>query len=112
MAMLYADEDFPRPTSEILRNFGHDVLTCRESGRAGHKISDEMVLAYAISTGRTVLTKNRTHFKRLHRKNANHFGIVACSQYDDFKELAQRIQEKLAAETSMKGKLIHVYRPG
>ena len=33
MARLYADENFPLPVVEELRQLGHDVLTIQESGR-------------------------------------------------------------------------------
>ena len=31
-ARLYADEDFPLGAVQILRNWGHDVLTTQEAG--------------------------------------------------------------------------------
>jgi hypothetical protein len=33
--LLYADEDFPFPVVEQLRQLGHDVLTAQEDGRTG-----------------------------------------------------------------------------
>jgi hypothetical protein len=33
MARLYADEQFPRVVSQLLRNTGHDVLTVQEAGK-------------------------------------------------------------------------------
>ncbi|UXE60612.1 MAG: DUF5615 family PIN-like protein [Woronichinia naegeliana WA131] len=33
MARLYADEQFPRAVSQLLRNMGHDVLTVQEAGK-------------------------------------------------------------------------------
>jgi hypothetical protein len=41
---LYADEQFPRIVSELLRNFGHDVLTVQEAGKGNQAIPDEEVL--------------------------------------------------------------------
>ena len=35
MARLFADENFPNPTVEGLRQLGHDVLTVAEMGLAG-----------------------------------------------------------------------------
>ncbi|WP_260676006.1 DUF5615 family PIN-like protein [[Scytonema hofmanni] UTEX B 1581] len=32
MARLYTDENFPLPVVELLRAFGHDILTARKSG--------------------------------------------------------------------------------
>lgn len=47
MARLYADEHFPRVAVELLRNLGHDILTVQEAGKAGQKIPDIEVLAFA-----------------------------------------------------------------
>ena len=43
---------------ELLRTFGHDVLTVQEAGNGGLGIPDEDVLAFAISHNRAVLTRN------------------------------------------------------
>ncbi len=42
MARLYANENFPAPVVETLRQLGHDVLTSYESGQAGKATPDEM----------------------------------------------------------------------
>jgi len=65
MAQLFADEDFPFPIVERLRQLGHDVITTYEAGRANQGISDADQLAYATSIGRAILTRNRRHFKSL-----------------------------------------------
>lgn len=54
MADLYADEDFPLPVVERLRDLGHDVLTAGEDGRAGQGVSDADVLDRATALGRVV----------------------------------------------------------
>jgi predicted nuclease of predicted toxin-antitoxin system len=63
-ARLYADEQFPRPAVECLRNLGYDVLTVQEARNAG--TSDSEVLAFAIADSRAVLTQNRRDFVKLH----------------------------------------------
>ncbi|WP_445305160.1 MULTISPECIES: DUF5615 family PIN-like protein [unclassified Microcoleus] len=35
MLNLYADEQFPLPVVQLLRAFGHNVLTVQEAGKAG-----------------------------------------------------------------------------
>jgi hypothetical protein len=40
MVRFYADEQFPRLTSEKLRSIGYDVLTVQEAGNANQRISD------------------------------------------------------------------------
>jgi predicted nuclease of predicted toxin-antitoxin system len=56
MARFYADEQFPLPVVELLRNLGHDVLTVQEAGNANQRIPDEQVLAFAVSQERAILT--------------------------------------------------------
>ena len=73
MARLYADEDFSYPTVEELRRFGHEVLTAQEAGEGGQGIADEEVLAFAVAQNRAVVTFNRRHFLRLHRRVDSHF---------------------------------------
>lgn len=77
MAHLYADENFDRAVVERLRTLGHDVLTVQEAGQQGG--ADAVVLAYATSMDRAVLTFNRRHFVRLHSRTAAHEGIVVCT---------------------------------
>jgi predicted nuclease of predicted toxin-antitoxin system len=66
MARLYADEQFPRVVSELLRTMGHDVLTVQEALKANQKIPDDEVLRFATAENRAVLTLNRRDFIRLH----------------------------------------------
>ena len=66
MASLYADENFNGKVVQLLLQFGHDVLTAHEAGKAGQGIEDPDVLAHAISLQRAVLTHNRKHFVKLH----------------------------------------------
>ncbi|MEX0270654.1 DUF5615 family PIN-like protein [Leptolyngbyaceae cyanobacterium UHCC 1019] len=110
MSLLYADEGFPRVVSQLLRQFGHDVLTVQEAGQANQRISDDQVLAFATNQGRTVLTINRDDFIRLHRLSADHAGIIVCTEDLDRQGLATRIHEAIAVEDSLAGKLIRVYR--
>lgn len=74
---------------------------------------DAEVLSFAISQDRVLLTQNRLHFLRLHRRGefAN-AGIVICTDDPDFRRLAARIQEAILASLEVAGKLLRVYRPG
>ena len=69
MAMLYANEQFPRQVVQRLWEFGHDVLTVLEAGQANQRIPDDQVLHFASQAGRIVLTINRRDFIRLHRNS-------------------------------------------
>ncbi len=109
MARLYADEDFPGPLVPMLRHLGHDVLTVQEAGRRGS--TDPQVLADATSDGRTVLTHNHRHYKRLHAAQA-HAGIVSCTRdQDDLPGLAQRIHDAITAVPNLANQFIRVIRP-
>lgn len=111
MARFYADEQFPRAVSELLRRLGHDVLTVQEAGNANQSIPDEDVLNFAIQDNRAVLTLNHQDFVRLHRANPEHSGIVSCTNDRDRTRMANRINAAIATEESLDGKLIRVVRP-
>ena len=68
MARLYANENFPLPLVQGLRQFGHDLITIQETGKAEQRTSDEDVLRFAMADDRAVLTLNRKHFIRLHQE--------------------------------------------
>ncbi|MFN4253984.1 MAG: DUF5615 family PIN-like protein [Saprospiraceae bacterium] len=112
MAKIYANENFPLPTVAALRKLGHDVLTTREVGNADLQIPDEEVLEFAKTTGRIVLTLNRTDFYRLHRNSPTHAGIITCTEDTDFEGLANRIHQTLeSASDNLENQLIRVVRP-
>ena len=112
MTRFYADEQFPRLTSETLRLLDHDVLTVQEAGNANQRIGDPDVLAYAVAEDRAVLTLNRYDFIRLHKSTPIHKGIVICSENPDFVRLAEKIHEAIALFDSLENKLVRVYRDG
>jgi len=99
MALLYADEEFDVPVAEELRRLGHDVVCVHEVGRKGDPDPD--VLACAISQGRAVLTCNHKDFRRLHRANPVHCGIISCTRDSDVVALAQRIDQAIAAQATL-----------
>lgn len=49
-----ADEDFPKPLVNVIRNFGHSVQTIQQKGLQGS--SDETVANIALKGDRIVLT--------------------------------------------------------
>ncbi|WP_437807493.1 DUF5615 family PIN-like protein [Sorangium sp. So ce1078] len=111
MASFYANENFPRQVVEALRALGHDVLTTQEAGNAGQAIPDEMVLEFATRSDRVVLTLNRRDFIRLHRRSAEHAGIVVCTEDPDTEGQAARVHEAVASLPSLAGQLVRVNRP-
>jgi predicted nuclease of predicted toxin-antitoxin system len=111
MARLYADEQFPRSASELLRSMGHDILTVQEAGNANLGIPDDEVLAFAIANNRAVVTLNRKDFMRLHMASSEHLGIIVCTNDPDRARLATQIDKAIATLESLQGKLIRVIRP-
>ena len=91
--LLYADEDFPHPAVEALRNLGHDIITAQDDGHDA--TPDPEVLARAHTLGRVILTYNRRHYERLHRLGSDHSGIVSATQDTDHGGLAARVHGAL-----------------
>ena len=109
---LYSNENFDRRAVVSLREFGHDVLTSAEAGRANQRIPDEDVVEFARSEGRAVLTFNRLHFLRLHKRTGGaHAGIIVCSTDHDAAALAQRIDQAIRDVGVLDGQLVRVNRP-
>ena len=111
MARLYADENFPHPAVERLRELGHDVRTVQDAGKAQQKLPDEAVLADACADGRAVMTHNRKDFRYLHATTPDHKGIIVCSEDLDFVGLADRIHEAIEALPKLSGQFIRIVRP-
>jgi methylmalonyl-CoA mutase cobalamin-binding subunit len=112
VARLYADENFPFPVVEELRQCGHDVMTLQEAGYGGQAIPDEAVLEQAFREHRAVLTINRKHFIALHKTSPRHAGIVVCSFDPQFQEQAHRIHQALDAYGGdVSGQLLRINRP-
>ena len=111
MAQLYADEDFPYPVVERLRQLEHDVLTAFEAGKANQGIADEDQLTVATSLGRAILTRNRRHFMPLHRKSPSHTGIISITDDPDLDGQANRIDHAIAGCASLIGQHLRVNRP-
>jgi predicted nuclease of predicted toxin-antitoxin system len=110
MARLYANENFPLPVVQALRQAGHDVTTVAETGRAEQSWPDTEVLNFATRDERILLTLNRRHFIRLHLQNQSHAGIIVCTFDPDFIGQAQRIDAGISAVMDFRGQLIRVNR--
>jgi predicted nuclease of predicted toxin-antitoxin system len=108
MAQLYADENFNLAVVQQLRLPGHDVLTVQDAGQQGG--NDVQVLAYAIASGRAVLTFDRPDFIRLHSQVRPHCGIIVCTN-DDAIVLADRIHQALLGCPVLDNQLLRINRP-
>lgn len=111
MAALYADENVPFVLVDLLRGFGHDVLTARDDGRANQRIDDPDVLERAIDLNRAVLTNNRVDYHRLHERIPDHAGIVTYTNDPDRMALAGRIDSAIQSTQSLQGILIKILKP-
>ena len=111
MARLYANENFPLPVVQELRRLGHDVVTIQETGKAGQRTPDEDVLQYAMADDRAVLTLNRKHFIRLHRRQPSHAGIVVCTVDGQFARQAAGIHAAIESGADLHAQLIRINRP-
>jgi hypothetical protein len=108
---LLADEDFPLPTVLRLRELGHDVVTAREAGIDNDETPDDQVLIVSTNLERALLTHNRKHFRRLHRTNPQHRGIIICTRDAHFLRLAQRIHDAISGHPELHGELISIVKP-
>jgi hypothetical protein len=111
MAFLLADENFPMPAVEMLRELGHDVQTLLDLDQAGLAVPDDMVLSLASSHNRVLLTLNRTDFIKLHSLQPDYAGIIVCKADASFIGLAARVDSCLQAKTDTHGQLLRVQRP-
>jgi len=109
MALLLADENFPAPSVERLRQLGHDVVTLLQTNMAGLAIPDDEVLAFATSLNRCLLTLNRKDFIKLHMHSNQHAGIVICTFDTNFMALADWVDTCLTQKIT--GQLLRVQRP-
>jgi predicted nuclease of predicted toxin-antitoxin system len=107
---LYADENFPLPVVLQLRSRGYDVLTVQEAGQGERRTPDEVVLSFAHSDRRAVITHNRRDFMNLHRQSALHSGIIVCTADPNPSALASRIDEAISPFDSLDGQLIKINR--
>lgn len=110
IARLYANENFPLPVVTALREFGHDVLTTRDAGKANEAIPDDEVLRFAVANGRALITHNRHDFIRLHSRFPDHEGIVACTENPDFTALAGKINSRPQSMETLRGQLVRINR--
>jgi hypothetical protein len=105
VARLFADENFPFPVVEALRRMGHDVVTVADAGKAGQALTDKAILQLAGASQGAVVTLNRRHFVQLHTAEPTHAGIIVCSLDLDFEGQAARIDQAVAMQESLVGRL-------
>jgi hypothetical protein len=87
------------------------VITVVDAGKAGQALSDKAILEMAAADQRAVVTLNRRHFVHLHLADPNHAGIIVCTLDLDFDSQATRIDQMIATEELLAGRLLRVNRP-
>lgn len=108
---FYANENFDLQVVIFLRNYGYDVLTSADAGKANQRIPDDEVLKFATAQNRALLTFNRKDFFKLHKMDNNHAGIVACTYDNNYEALAKRIYQATISNAPLTQKVIRIYRP-
>ncbi len=112
MARLYSDENFDVQAMKTLRDWGHDTMTTQDAGQANQRIPDYEVLAFATKDNRAIVTFDRRDYFHLHKTNAAHAGIIACTYNPDSHELAEQIHKGIEEEDGyLINKFIRIYRP-
>ena len=111
MARFYSNENFAIDIVQILRNYGHDVLTSCEAGQANQSIPDPEVLKFATNQNRILITFNRDDFIELHRSGIKHSGVIICKDDRDYLGQAKFINEFLQSQTTeLSDRLIRIQK--
>ena len=106
---FYANENLPLAIVNGLRELNHDVLTSYEAGNANQGIPDDLVLAYATTNQRIVITMNRDDFISLHRNKISHSGIIICKSNRNYQQQVLAIDKFIKQKKdSWNNKLIRV----
>ncbi|MDX2163007.1 MAG: DUF5615 family PIN-like protein [bacterium] len=105
--MLYFAENASRLVVKSLREKGYDF----EDGAADQGTPADVVLKKATELDRIVVTRRRRDFKKLHKQNPNHAGIIICTEDTNHEALANRIDAAIRKNPDMKGRLVSVTRP-
>lgn len=108
--LLVADENFSHQTCELLKAYGHDLVTLNDLGLAQIAFPDDQVLLKATELGRCLLTFNRADFIKLHKQDDQHAGIIVCTYNRDSIQLAEKINEVIQSKESLLRQLIRIYR--
>ena len=108
---FYSNENFAIDIVQILRDYGHDILTSYEAGQANQGIPDLEVLKFATSQNRILVTFNRDDFIELHRSGMNHNGIVVCKDDRNYLGQAKFINDFLQSQTTeLSDRLIRIQK--
>lgn len=89
LALLIDEDTLAKVLVKMLREAGHDVRTVNEVGLTGKP--DSVVLDYARTNQRIVITRNCQDFEELHLENSSHSGIFVIYENKDYsKDLSRQ----------------------
>jgi hypothetical protein len=109
MARLVAQDNFPLPVIEELRQFGHDIVTVPADGVSRDALAANAALPRSPDARRRVwLTLDPDQSAGAHRAAPNHSGIVAVRPGKTYAGLAQRIHDALKAHARISRQLVIV----
>jgi hypothetical protein len=111
LARFYSNENFAIDIVQILRDYGHDILTSYDADQANQSIPDPEVLIFATNQNRVLITFNRDDFIELHRSGINHSGIIICKDDRDYLGQAKFIDDFLQSQTvELSDRLIRIQK--
>ena len=91
---LYLDEDITPLLARLMRERGHDVISCRDIGATG--IPDDDQLDRATELGRAILSSNYGDFIRLSRECVRdgraHGGIIVSYHQIDIDTISGDVE--------------------
>jgi predicted nuclease of predicted toxin-antitoxin system len=90
---LFADECVYKVTVDLLRSWGHNVLTAQEVGLSGK--TDEEILAYAVMHERVLITIDMDFSNIRHYAPELHKGIIIAKIRPHNADAVHRVLEYL-----------------
>jgi hypothetical protein len=105
---FYSNENFALDMVEMLRRFGHTVITSYDAGQANQSIPDNEVLYFATRNNLAVITFNRDDFIELHNNGIQHSGIIICKTDRDYQGQVNFLDKYLQNQESLINRLIRI----
>ena len=95
---LFTDECVYRVTIDSLRSWGHDVVTAHDAGLVGE--ADEMVLEYAVSHGRVLITIDLDFGNIRRYPPSDHRGVIVLRIRSRILDEVHSVLQNFLADTT------------
>ncbi|MFQ5341435.1 MAG: DUF5615 family PIN-like protein [Anaerolineae bacterium] len=95
---LFTDECVYRATIDSLRSWGHDVVTAHDAGLVGEV--DEMVLEYAVSHGRVLITIDLDFGSIRRYPPSDHRGVIVLRIRSRVLDQVHSVLQKFLADST------------